>query len=162
MRASFFKLRSQVLLHTLAAAALMGLVSLLVHGFDAKLLLGLVAGTATTVVNYGILERSVMNLMAKNSRGPVVAGYFLRLPIYGVVFYLCIRAGIPGAIGCALGFVSLHLALMYLYGIRTLFPGAPKNPLNDWTEPKQWADPSEWDDEDDGWGPLPKWPQDKK
>lgn len=165
MNASFFKLRIQVLQHTLAAAALMGLVSLLVHGFDARLLLGLAAGTATNVVNYGILERSVLALMDKNSRVRVVAGYFIGLPIYGVVFYLCLRAGAPSAVGCALGFLTLQLALIYLFGIRSLFPGAPKNPLNDWTEPKQWRDPSEWEDgedEKDDWGPLPKWPDNKK
>lgn len=165
MIASFMKLKGRVLLHCMAAAVLIELISLAFHGFDSRFLLGLVAGTGTTVLNYGSLERSVLALMDKNSRVRAVTGYFLRLPVYGLVFYLCLRAGPSSAVGCVLGFLTLQLALFYLFGIRSFFPGAPKNPLNDWTEPKKWRDPSEWEegeDDEDDWGPLPKWPENKK
>jgi hypothetical protein len=165
MNTSFLKLKYQVLLHALAAAVLIELISLIFYGYDTRFLLGLLAGTGTTVLNYRSLERSVLAVMDKNSRVRAVTGYFLRLPVYGLVFYLCLRAGAPSAVGCVLGFLTLQFALLYLFGIRSLFPGAPKNPLNDWTEPRQWRDPSEWEDgedEDDDWGPLPKWPDNKK
>jgi hypothetical protein len=51
---------------------------------------------------------------------------------------------------------------MYIYGIKSRFKGAEKNPLNDWTEPKEWNDSSDWDEDDDKWGPLPKWTDNKK
>lgn len=159
---SFLKFRNQIFMHSIIIAVLMELVSLAVLGISSKFLLGLVAGTAVTIVNFTILERSAVKLMQKQSKGPVVAGYFLRLPIYGVVFYACLMAGLRSAVGCALGFITLPLALMYLYGIKSRFPGAEKNPLNDWTEPKEWNDASAWDDEEDDWGPLPKWTDNKK
>lgn len=160
--ASFLKFRNQIFMHSIIIAVLMELISLAVLGISSKFLLGLVAGTAVTIVNFTILERSAVKLMQKQSKGPVVAGYFLRLPIYGAVFYACLMAGLRSAVGCALGFVTLPLALMYLYGIKSRFPGAEKNPLNDWTEPKEWNDPSAWDDDEDDWGPLPKWTDNKK
>jgi hypothetical protein len=160
---SFAKFRNQTILHTIAIAVIIEVVSLVVLGFSSKFLLGLLAGTATTIVNFAILESSAIGLMHTNSKIPVVTGYFLRLPIYGVVFYLCLMEGMRSVVGCALGFVTLPLALMYIYGIRSRFPGAAKNPLNDWTEPKEWNDPASWDEEDqDDWGPLPKWTDGKQ
>jgi hypothetical protein len=156
---SFMKFRNQTLKYSIIVAIVMELVSLVVLGFSTKFLLGLFAGTATSIVNFTLLERSVVGLMQTNSKIPVVAGYFLRLPIYGAVFYACLMSGTSSVAGCALGFVTLPLALMYIYGIKSRFPGAEKNPLNDWTEPKEWKDPAEWDDEEDQdeWDPLPKW-----
>lgn len=159
---SFMKFRNQIFKYSILIAVVMELISLVVLGVSSKFLLGLVSGTAVTIVNFTILERSAAKLMQKKSKGPVVAGYFIRLPIYGIVFYICLRAGLRSAVGCALGFVTLPLALMYIYGIKSRFPGAEKNPLNDWTEPKEWNDPSEWDDEEDDWGPLPAWTAKKK
>ena len=159
---SFTKFRRQIVKYIIIVAAIMELSSLIFHGVDSKFLLGLIAGTAVTVVNFTILELSAVKLMETRSSGPVVAGYFIRLPIYGVVFYFCIRAGISSAISCGLGFVTLPLALMYLYGIKSRFPGAEKNPLNDWTEPKEWNQWDEDDDEDDDWNTFPKWTENKK
>lgn len=160
---SFTKFRHLTLKYTIVVALIVEVVSLVVLGFSVKFLIGLFAGTTTTIINFAILESSAIGLMQTNSKIPVVAGYFLRLPIYGVVFYLCLTAGMRSVVGCALGFVTLPLALMYIYGIKSRFPGAEKNPLNDWTEPKEWKDPTDWDDQDDqdDWGPLPKWPENK-
>ncbi len=157
--ASFTKFRNQTLKYSIIIAILMELVSLGVLGFSTKFLLGLFAGTATSILNFVILEHSAIGLMQTNSKVPVVAGYFLRLPIYGLVFYACLMSGTRSVAGCALGFVTLPLALMYIYGIKSRFPGAEKNPLNDWTEPKEWKDSADWDDQDDEdeWEPLPKW-----
>ncbi len=156
---SFMKFRNQAVKYSIIVAIVMELVSLVVLGFSMKFLLGLFAGTATSIVNFAILERSAVGLMQTNSKAPVVLGYFLRLPIYGAVFYACLMSGTNSVIGCALGFVTLPIALIYIYGIKSRFPGAEKNPLNDWTEPKEWKDPADWDEEneEDEWEPLPKW-----
>jgi len=158
----FKKFTNQIFKYCIIIAIIMEAISLIVLGIDGGFALGLAVGTATAVMNFIILENSAVKLMKKNSSGPVVAGYFIRMPIYGAVFYLCLRVGIISAVSCALGFVTLPLAMIYLYGIRSRFPGAVKNPLNDWTEPKKWNDLSEFDDEDDDWGPLPSWTKKKK
>lgn len=159
---SLSKFGKQIFKYSMIIAVIMELGSLIPLGPDARFLLGLVAGTAITMVNFVILEISAVQLMQKNSGAPVVTGYFIRMVTYGIVFYLCIKVSIICAIGCGVGFLTLPLSMMYLYGIKSRFPGAEKNPLNDWTEPKEWKDPSEWDDEEDDWGPLPKWTKNNK
>lgn len=158
--ASFLKFRNQIFKYSIIVAIIMELVSVIFIGLSTKFLLGMVVGTAVTLLNFSILERSSEMLMKKNSTGPMVGGYFIRMPIYGVAFYLCLRAGLYCAVACGLGFVTLPVALLYIYGIKSRFPGAEKNPLNDWKEPKEWNDLSDAEDEDD-WGPLPKWTEDK-
>ena len=153
------KFRNQILKYCMIIAVITELVSLLIEGPDIKFFCGLAVGTAVTMFNFGILALSAVKLTEKHSKAPVVAGYFIRLPIYGAAFYFCLMAGKMSAIGCVLGFVTLHIAIMYIYGIKSRLPGADKNPLNDWKEPKQWNDLSQWDDEDDDWGPLPGWPK---
>jgi hypothetical protein len=160
---AYKKFTKQIFKYCIIIAVIIELIGIIVLGFESKFLFGILAGTGTTILNFAILEASAIKLMQKHSQGPVVAGYFIRLPIYGVVFYFCLKAGIPCAAACALGFLTLPLSMLYVYGIRSRFPGAEKNPLNDWTQPKKWRDLSEFDDEDDDWGPLPKWTKkDKK
>jgi hypothetical protein len=159
---SLSKFGKQIFKYSMIIAVIMELGSLIPLGLDARFLLGLVAGLAITMVNFVILEISAVQLMQKNSGAPVVTGYFIRMVTYGIAFYFCIKVSIICGIGCGVGFLTLPLAMIYLYGIKSRFPGAEKNPLNDWTEPKEWKDSSEWDDEEDDWGPLPKWTKDNK
>jgi len=148
------KFKKEIFRTCIVIACLAEAVSLLLHGFDKTFLMGIVLGTAVTIMNFNILVLSAEKMAQTKKKGPVVGGYFLRLPIYGAVFYLCLRISTAAAIACAVGFVSLHMSIAWLYGIRTLLPGAKKNPLNDWDKPKKWRDPSEWEDEDDEYKDL--------
>ena len=82
---------------------------------------------------------------------PVVGGYFVRLVIYGIAFLVALKFGWYVAAGCAAGFITLHVAIMFTYLVVYGLFKKTKNPLNDWTEPKEWNDLSVYDDEDDDW-----------
>ena len=141
--------KNRIFVHCVILAAVAELVSLAVIGPDGRFAAGIAAGTFITVINFNILAFSAVRMLEKQSKGPVVGGYFVRMPIYGAVFYLCLKWGWNCAVGCIIGFITLHVSILIIYGIESRLPGARKNPLNSWTEPKKWRDPSEWDDEDD-------------
>ena len=79
----------------------------------------------------------------------VVSLFIIGPNVYGAVFFICIKASLPCGFGCGIGFVTIHFGIMFLYGIVYKFIKKKKNPLNDWTEPKEWNDLSVYDDEDD-------------
>ena len=145
--------KKEILLSALCVAALAEIVSLIVYRPSLWFAAGLAAGTATTVVCFLILTRSgALSKITKKS-GIVVLGYFARMLIYGAVFFICIKIRVPCGFGCLVGFVSLHFGILILYGI-VYRVRKRKNPLNDWTEPKEWNDLSVYDDEDDDWNDL--------
>ncbi len=142
--------KKRILVHCPVIALAAGIVFTAVKGFHPWILLGLIIGTLTAMVNFAMLVKAGQALVALKSKGPVVGAYFIRLPIYGIIFFICVKlGGLYAAMGCGIGFLTIPLAIAIIYGIEIHLPGAKKNPLNDWTEPKEWNDPDEWDDDDD-------------
>ena len=141
--------RNELILWALIMAAAAELASLLIIGWDVPFLLGLAAGTAVSVIGVIILVGTGSALMTTGRKSPIILGYLARLVLYGTVFFICIRISVPCGFGCIAGFVTLHFGIMFLYGIVYRFFRKEKNPLNDWTEPKQCNDLSRYDEEDD-------------
>ena len=141
--------RKEILLSALCMAGFSELVSLVAYKPSIWFALGLAAGTATGMAGFLILTRTnALEDISKRS-GLVVLSYFARMLIYGAVFFLCIRMKLACGFGSLVGFVALPFGILVLYGIVYRFK--KKNPLNDWTEPKEWNDLSVYDDEDDDW-----------
>lgn len=142
--------KKEILLTALCVAVFAEIVSMIVYRPSLWFATGLAVGTATTVACFLILTRTgAMTNITKKS-GIVVLGYFARMLLYGVVFFICIKIKVVCGFGCLVGFVTLHFGILILYGIVYRFR-KKKNPLNDWTEPKEWNDLSVYDDEDDDW-----------
>ena len=142
--------KKEILLSALGMAILGEIVSLFVYRPSLWFAAGLAAGTATTIGCFLILTRTGAITEITKKSGVVVLGYFARMLLYGAVFFICIKIKVPCGFGCLVGFVSLHFGILVLYGIVYRFM-KKKNPLNDWTEPKDWKDLSIYDDEDDDW-----------
>lgn len=142
--------KKEILLSALGMAILGEIVSLFVYRPSLWFAAGLAAGTATTIGCFLILTRTGAITEITKKSGVVVLGYFARMLLYGAVFFICIKIKVPCGFGCLVGFVSLHFGILVLYGIVYRFM-KKKNPLNDWTEPKEWKDLSIYDDEDDDW-----------
>lgn len=141
--------RNEIILWALIMAAVAEVASLIVIGWDVKFLLGLAVGTAVSVAGIFILVSTGQTLMTTKKKSPILLGYLGRLILYGVTFFICIRISLACGVGCVAGFVTLHFGIMFLYGIVYKFFKKKKNPLNDWTEPKQWNDLSQYDEEED-------------
>lgn len=143
--------KKEIVIYTILMAMISEVISLLVIGFNIWFAGGLVVGTAVTVFNFHLLVLSGEKVISEQRAMPVVGGYFVRLVIYGVVFFVATRFGLAASVGCAIGYVTLHASIMFTYLIVYGLFKKKTNPLNDWTEPKKWNDLSVYDDEDDDW-----------
>lgn len=142
--------RNQIIKYDGIIAAAVIVISLPFLKLEPFFWLGMVVGTATAVLSLQIMIVTGRQVAENRSKGAAVAGYFLRLPIYGVVFYFCIKLNLMCGLACGLGFITTPLSIFYIYGIRSRFPGARKNPLNETDEPRQWKNLDEdgWDEKD--------------
>lgn len=143
------KFRNKVIVGELVTGLFFAAISIPIIGLDGHFLFGLFLGTIVTVLNFILLVITGVKLMEVQSRAPVVLGYFGRLVIYGIAFFICIKIDLMTGLGCGISFMTLPVAILFIYGIFSRFPGAKKNPLNDWTEPKEWNDLSQWDEDDE-------------
>lgn len=141
--------KNRIFIHCGIIALGAELISMLVTGWNLRFLIGIVVGTIVTILNFNILIIFARRTLRLESKGQLVGGYFVRMLVYGAAFYLCLKGGMHCAIGSAIGFFTLHISIVVIYGIEANLPGAKKNPLNSWTTPKKWRDPSEWEDDDD-------------
>ena len=146
---SLKEFRNEIIIYGIVMAAVAEVVSLFIIGPSVLVAVGLAAGTAVSVIGFIILVRTGETLMEESRKAPILLGYIVRLVLYGAVFFICIKASLPCGFGCGIGFVTIHFGIMFLYGIVYKFIRKKKNPLNDWTEPKEWNDLSVYDDEDD-------------
>ncbi len=145
--------RNEIILYGCIMAAVAEVISLFVIGPTVMFPLGLVIGTAISIIGFIILIRTGQILMDSKKKSPVVLGYGFRILLYGAAFLVCIKISVPCGFGCGCGFITIHFGILFLYGIVYKFIKKKKNPLNDWLEPKQWNDLSVYDDEDD-WSDL--------
>lgn len=143
--------KREINIYTLLMAIVAELISLPFLGFDLGFSGGLIVGTLVTVLNFTLLVKAGEKVMDTREAKPMVGGYFIRLVIYGITFFAALKIGFHVAIGCASGFVTLHVAILFLYTVVYGLFKKKENPLNDWTEPKEWNDLSVYDDEDENW-----------
>lgn len=143
--------KSDIVKCVVIIAAFSELVSLLILGPSLLFTAGLIVGTAVTILNFVLLVKAGEKVMDEKRAMPMVGGYFVRLVIYGVFFVAAVKVGFHAAVGCAVGFITLHVGIMFTYLVVYGLIKKKKNPLNDWTEPKEWNDLSVYDDEDDDW-----------
>ncbi len=142
--------KNEIIRNTLLTALVIQMISLPVIGICLPFTCALVFGTLITVFNFILLVSAGEKVVNAKSSGPMVGSYFLRLAIYGAGFFAAIKFfGLYAAAGCAAGYLSLHLAILFTYLIIYGLFKKKKNPLNDWTEPKEWNDLSIYDEEDD-------------
>ncbi|NLD19569.1 MAG: hypothetical protein GX663_04890 [Clostridiales bacterium] len=138
--------RNQIIKYDVVIACIIIVMSLPFLKLEPFFWLGVILGTITALLSLRIMIASGKRVAENGSKGAAVAGYFLRLPIYGVVFYFCIKMNLMCGLACGLGFLTTPISIFYIYGIRSRFPGARKNPLNETDESREWNDL-----DDDGW-----------
>jgi hypothetical protein len=154
--------KNQIFFHGLVAALIFEAGSLLFLGFDAGFAYGLALGTAVSVVNFNILAHTSRRLLNGGRAWMGFAGYLVRLAVYGFAFYMALRVSHAAAIGAALGFLTLKLAIYYIHGFKS--PRlAKKSPANRKLSPLPYQKPrrqglmkdifgSPYDDEESGDG----------
>ena len=137
-----FKL--QIYKYALITAALMAVIGLPLFGTGVQYVqyaYGLLFGASISIISFNILLLMSKKVLSSGKKQWAPIGYLLRLPLYGVAFYLCVRLSLTAGIACILGFMTTPLAMIYVHGIKAKFsntkdarPKAPEGPAREDTE----------------------------
>ena len=132
-------------------AAVFELASLPFLGLDAQFFYGLLLGTAIAIVNFNLMAFTFRQTLERRKSVIAFIGFFVRLAIYGFVFYMSIRIGLISALGTALGFLTLKFALFYLHGFKPKFSTGRivREESKELQPKKHWYDYKEDDNLDD-------------
>jgi hypothetical protein len=112
--------KNRIFLYGLSIALIFEGGSLLFLGLDAGFAYGLALGTSVSVVNFNILAYASRRLLNDGRAWMGFVGYLVRLAVYGFAFYMALRVSHAAAIGAALGFLTLKLAIYYIHGFKAL------------------------------------------
>ena len=112
-----FKL--QIIKYALISAAVFEAGSIPVIGFSLEYLCGLLAGTFTAIAGFLVLLFMSEKVLSSGVKWMASVGYLIRLPVYGVAFYVCMKTGgfFAGA-ACLIGFMTTVTAMIYVHGIK--------------------------------------------
>jgi hypothetical protein len=143
--------KNEIFKYGIVASAIFELASLPFLGWDGRFFYGLLLGTAITIVNFNLTAITSRLTLELQKVVVTYLGYLIRLCIYGGTFYLSLRAGMISGLGTVLGFFTLKLAILYLYGIKAKFSKGRvvREEPEEWRPKKHWYDYKENDDYDD-------------
>ena len=85
--------RFQIIKYTFVVTLIIEVCSIPVIGFSVPFLCGLLVGTAVATVSFLLLIFVSKRVLATGEKWMASAGYMIRLPIYGVAFYLTLKMG---------------------------------------------------------------------
>ena len=148
--------KNEITRYGILVAAVFELASIPFLGMDVQFLYGLSLGTAIAIVNFNLMAITFRLVLEKRNRSIAFIGYLLRLAVYGGVFLISIRVSLISALGTALGFLTLKLAMFYLHGFRAKFSKGRvvREESTEFKQKKHWYDFKEdheldGDDDDD-------------
>jgi hypothetical protein len=110
--------KNRIFLYGICIALIFEAGSLLFLGFDLGFAYGLALGTAVSVVNFNILAYTSRKLLNNGRAWMGFVAYVVRLAVYGFAFYMALRVHHSAAIGAALGFLTLKLAIYCIHGFK--------------------------------------------
>ena len=146
--------KNEITRYGILVAAVFELASIPFLGLDAQFLYGLSLGTAIAIVNFNLMAITFRLVLEKRNRSIAFIGYLIRLAVYGGVFLISIRVSMISALGTALGFLTLKLAMFYLHGFRAKFSKGRvvREESEEFQQKKHWYDykeDHELDNDDD-------------
>jgi small basic protein len=110
--------KNRIFFHGILAALIVEAGSLPFLGFDPGFAYGLALGTAVSIVNFNILVYLSRRLLNSGRAWIGFSNYLVRLAVYGFAFYTALRVSLIAALGAALGFLTLKLAIYYVHGFK--------------------------------------------
>lgn len=94
-------------------AAICELVSLPLIGLSATFLYGLIFGLAVAIIGMRLLAATVDAVTSGSGKKIVSLGYVIRIILYALALYLCVRTGIYSLFGCMAGLLIPKVALSF-------------------------------------------------
>ncbi|MCL1809491.1 MAG: ATP synthase subunit I [Clostridiales bacterium] len=121
MDKSLTTFKVQIYKYTLLAAIILEIGALPILGVGVRYVdysYGLALGTCIAVMSFNILFLVSKKVVTGGKKMWAALGYMIRLPIYGLAFYICIRLSVVCGIACLLGFLTSTLSIIYIHGIK--------------------------------------------
>jgi hypothetical protein len=112
------KFKRDVVLRALPVMLFFEVVSLFFLGLNPGFSVGLLLGTAASILNFFIMSFAAERVLSTGRNGATFSGFFLRLAVYGGAFYLsAVRISLIAGLGTGLGFLTAIIAVLYLNGL---------------------------------------------
>lgn len=113
--------KNRIFLYGVIISLLCALISIIFIGVNVQFLYGLALGTSIAIVNFQLLAFTLKKVLGGLGAYLAFVGYLFRLMIYGGAFYASMRIGLNSGMGTLFGFMTLKIAIYYLYGFRAKF-----------------------------------------
>ncbi|QOX64564.1 ATP synthase subunit I [Anoxybacterium hadale] len=113
--------KNKIFKYGIVATAIIELASIPLLGFDVQFLYGLALGTAIAIVNFNLMAFTFQLVLERHNASLAFIGYLIRLAVYGAGFIASLHVGMISAMGTALGYLTLKLAMFYLHGLKAEF-----------------------------------------
>ena len=126
------KFRGKIYLHSVYAAAGIGVLSLFILGPDKEFLQGLLLGVVFSVLSFYLLSLQTLSLL-RGTAGLALGGYAVRMLLYCFAFILAVKVSYVCGAGALLGVLTQKVAI---YNVCLIIPFIQKR------LPKKEASPS--------------------
>ncbi len=113
--------KNKIFKYGIMASAIVELASIPFLGFDVQFLYGLALGTAIAIVNFNLMAFTFHLVLERRNASLAFIGYLVRLAVYGAGFLASLQVGMISALGTAIGYLTLKLAMFYLHGVKSEF-----------------------------------------
>lgn len=113
--------KKQIFFHVVIIMGIIEGVSLLFLGLDIQFGYGLLLGTCISIVNFNIHAFTLKRVLQSGNQLLIVLSYFFRMTLYGIAILSAFKVSDKTALACALGFLTVKLALYYIYGFKAKF-----------------------------------------
>jgi hypothetical protein len=117
--------KNRIFAHGILVSLIFEAGSLLFLGIDAGFAYGLALGTFISVVNFNILAFTSQKILRDGRAWTSFVSYIIRLAVYGFAFYMASRVSGVAALGAALGFISLKIAIYFIHIFKAPRAAAP-------------------------------------
>ena len=109
--------KNKIFFHAIIIMGIIEVISLPFLGLDVKFGYGLLMGTCISIVNFNIMAFTFSRALNSGNKALVFISYLLRLAIYGVALISAFKVNNTAALACALGFLTVKLAIYYIHGV---------------------------------------------
>lgn len=113
--------KNKIFLYAIFVMVIMEIASLPFLGIDIKFGYGLLLGTFISTANFNILAFTLKRVLSGGNKAMVFFSYILRLAVYGFAMLTAFKVSNIAALGCALGFITVKIAIYYLHGFKAKF-----------------------------------------
>ncbi len=112
------KFQKRIFICSLIIAAIVQIVSLFILGINFEFTLGLIVGTGVAIINFFIMSICTEIALEKKRTAISLIGFAGRFILYGTSFALTLIYSYKMGTGCAIGFFTVQLSILYLFAIK--------------------------------------------